>query len=349
MDRFIELAAFVRTVDRGSQAAAARELGVTPAMVGRYIRALEDRLGVRLLNRTTATQSLTEAGTLFHTRATAVLDDLEAAEDAVTDRQAAPHGMLRVAAPMVFGTRHLAGWLAGFGALYPGVRLQLTLNDRVVDLVEEGYDVALRIGQLEDSSLVARRLAPCRVVLCAAPGYLARRGTPDTPDELRAHDCLLYSYSATGSLWRLIGPGGRTAAIEVDGALIANNGEALCAAAIEAPASSCNRPSSSATRFATAASSASCPPGASPTSRSPPSTPPPATSRPRSAPSSTSSPPASPKLSPGTKTSLNPAPGTGRSTPRALSEPLGSEVVLYSIVLAGITSDRVIPPDRKML
>ncbi len=233
MDRFIELAAFVRTVDRGSQAAAARELGVTPAMVGRYIRALEDRLGVRLLNRTTATQSLTEAGTLFHTRATAVLDDLEAAEDAVTDRQAAPHGMLRVAAPMVFGTRHLAGWLAGFGALYPGVRLQLTLNDRVVDLVEEGYDVALRIGQLEDSSLVARRLAPCRVVLCAAPGYLARRGTPDTPDELRAHDCLLYSYSATGSLWRLIGPGGRTAAIEVDGALIANNGEALCAAAIE--------------------------------------------------------------------------------------------------------------------
>src|SRR4051812_35953460 len=144
MDQFTELAAFVRTVDRGSQAAAARELGVTPAMVGRYIRGLEDRLGARLLNRTTTTQSLTEAGTAFHARAAAVLEQLEAAEEAVADRDAAPRGVLRVSAPMSFGVRYLAATVAGFGALHPGLRLELAMNDRTVDLVEEGYDVAIR-------------------------------------------------------------------------------------------------------------------------------------------------------------------------------------------------------------
>src|SRR5689334_13589793 len=178
MDRFDELAAFVRTVDRGSQAAAARELGVTPAMVGRYIRALEDRLGARLLNRTTTTQSLTEVGAAFHARATSVLEQLEAAEDAVAERQAAPRGILRVCAPMSFGVRYLAPATAGFGALHPALRIELTMNDRVLDLVEEGYDMAVRIGHLRDSSLIARRIAPCRVVLCAAPSYLARNGTP---------------------------------------------------------------------------------------------------------------------------------------------------------------------------
>src|SRR4051794_12587951 len=162
MDRFAELAAFVRTVDRGSQASAARELGVTPAMVGRYIRALEDRLGARLLNRTTATQSLTDTGAAFHAKAASVLEQLDAAEDAVADRQAAPRGLLRVSAPMSFGVRYLAAAVAGFGALHPGLRVELALNDRVVDLVEEGYDLGLRIGRIANSSLIARRLAPCR-------------------------------------------------------------------------------------------------------------------------------------------------------------------------------------------
>jgi DNA-binding transcriptional LysR family regulator len=233
MDQFAELTAFVRTVDCGSQAAAGRELGITPAMVGRYIRALEDRLGARLLNRTTTRQSVTEAGALFHARAVAVLEMLDSAEAAILDRQEAPRGQLRVSAPMVFGTRYLAGWLAEFHRLNPAVQIELSLNDRRVDLVEEGYDVALRIGQLADSSLIARGLAPCRLVVCAAPSYLARRGTPNTPSELRGHDCLLYTYAAEGHVWHFVGPEGRKIAVDVAGPLAANNGDALQHAALE--------------------------------------------------------------------------------------------------------------------
>ncbi len=240
MDRFLELAAFVRTVDRGSQAAAAPELGVTPAMVGRYVRALEDRLGTRLLNRTTATQSLTAAGQTFHAQASSILDQLEEAEMAASDRQSEPQGALRVNAPMVFGVRYLAAAVAEFGALHPRLRVDLSLNDRVVDLVEEGYDVAVRIGDLADTSLIARRLAPCRIVLCASPGYLARAGAPERPEDLRQHNCILYTYSRTGSAWRLHRDG---EAVEVrsQGNLTANNGDALLAASL-ADAGICNHP-----------------------------------------------------------------------------------------------------------
>lgn len=227
-----ELTAFVRTVECGSQAGAARVIGITPAMVGRYLRALEDRLGVRLLNRSTATQSLTEAGTAFHARAAAVLEELAAAEAAVTDRQAAPVGTLRISAPMVFGSRYLAGALARFGAAHPGVAIELTLNDRVVDLVEEGFDLALRIGQLADSALVARRLAPCRLVVVAAPEYLARCGVPETPEALSGHDCLTYAYARGGRVARFVGPGGQSVSVEMRGRFTANNGEALLEAAI---------------------------------------------------------------------------------------------------------------------
>lgn len=226
MDRFKQLQAFVRTAERGSQSAAGRELGITPAMVGRTLRALEDRLGVRLLHRTTTRQSLTPAGEAFHAGAAAVLDALEAAERAASERQAEPQGVLRVNAPMSFGVRHLVPALAAFGAAYPRVRVELVLNDRVVDLVDEGYDVAVRIGTLRDSTLVARRLAVCRMVLCAAPDYLRRHGAPATPDALRGHACLLYSNSPGGS-WML---GGQ--AVAVSGPLVANNGDALMQAAL---------------------------------------------------------------------------------------------------------------------
>ena len=232
MDRIAELTAFVRTVELGSQAEAARELGVTPAMVGRYIRGLEDRLGARLLNRTTATQSLTEAGALFHARAGALLEDLATAEAAVTDRQAEPVGTLRISAPMVFGARYLAAALARFGAAHPKVAIELTLNDRQVDLVEEGYDLALRIGQLASSALVARRLAPCRLVAVAAPAYLDAFGTPETPDALLDHNCLTYAYASAGRVARFTGRDGRVVAVEMRGRLAANNGEALHEAAM---------------------------------------------------------------------------------------------------------------------
>ena len=231
MDRFVELLAFVHTVDGGSQAAAAREMGVTPAMVGRYLRALEDRLGTRLLNRTTATQSLTEAGMAFHAQAAAILEQLDEAEHAASDRHAEPRGVLRVNGPMVFGVRHLATAVAGFGALHPLLRVELVLNDRVVDLVEEGFDVAVRIGDPTDSSLVARRLASCRMVVCAAPAYLAARGEPIQPEDLRSHNCLLYSYDSNGSVWRFKGPE-TSVAVGIAGTLVANNGDALLAAAV---------------------------------------------------------------------------------------------------------------------
>lgn len=256
MDRFVELSAFVRTVDRGSQSAAARELGVTPAMVGRYVRTLEDRLGTRLLNRTTATQSLTEAGAAFYARASAILEQLEEAERTASDQQAEPRGTLRVNAPMSFGARHLAAAVSEYCGHHPGVRVEMVLNDRVVDLVEEGYDVAVRIGRLADSGLVARRLATCRLVACASPGYLERRGQPKAPADLQAHDCLLYAYASNGSTWRFrretpggtggeaggetrSETGGKTGAehggeeeVRLSGSLVANNGDALLAAAL---------------------------------------------------------------------------------------------------------------------
>jgi len=231
VDRFVELSALVRTVDRGSQAAAARELGLTPAMVGRYIQGLEDRLGTRLLNRTTARQSLTEAGAAFYARASAILEQLEEADTVASDRQAEPRGTLRVNAPMSFGTRHLAATVAGFCDRYPGVRVELVLNDRVVDLIEEGYDVAVRIGRLADSGLVARRLATCRLVVCASPGYLARHGQPGAPADLRGHNCLLYAYTDQDGAWLFHGRDGEEE-IRLSGNLVANNGDALLAAAL---------------------------------------------------------------------------------------------------------------------
>lgn len=231
VDRFLQLAALVRTVDRGSQAAAARELGVTAAMVGRYIQALEDRLGTRLLNRTTARQSLTEAGAAFYARAQGILEQMEEAETSAADRQAEPRGTLRVNAPMSFGTRHLAAAITEFGRGNPRLQVELVLNDRVVDLVEEGYDVAVRIGRLADSGLIARRLSPCRVVACASPGYLERRGWPAAPADLLRHDCLMYAYASHGAAWRFGGEGGEQE-VRVSGSLMANNGDALMAAAL---------------------------------------------------------------------------------------------------------------------
>lgn len=231
MDRFTELLAFVRTVDGGSQAAAAREMSMTPAMVGRYIRALENRLGTRLLNRTTATQSLTDAGAAFHVQAGVILEQLDGAEHAASDGHVEPRGVLRVNAPMVFGVRHLAAVAAGFGARHPQLRIEMVLNDRIVDLVEEGFDVAVRIGDPADSSLVARRLAPCRMAVCAAPGYLAAHSAPARPEDLRDHNCLLYSYARHGSTCRFQGADGAVS-VGIAGSLVANNGDALLAAAL---------------------------------------------------------------------------------------------------------------------
>jgi DNA-binding transcriptional LysR family regulator len=232
MDRITALAAFVRTVELGSQAAASEDLGLSRAMVGRHIQQLEDRLGVRLLNRTTRKQSLTEAGLAFFEKCSAILEQLTEAERAATELQSEPRGTLRVNGPMSFGNQHLAAALAAYCERHPQVKIDLVLNDRQVDLVEEGYDVAIRIARLTDSSLIARRLAPIRLALCASPEYLRRRGIPQVPADLSDHNCLLYTYAIAPLDWAMVAPDGAEVAVRVTGTMTANNGHALMAAAI---------------------------------------------------------------------------------------------------------------------
>jgi DNA-binding transcriptional LysR family regulator len=197
-------------------------------MVGRYIQALETRIGTRLLNRTTQKQSLTETGQVFYQRAVAILDQLEDAEREASARALEPRGVLRVGGPMTFGWRHLAPAVNEFCEANPKLRIELALNDRTVDLIDHGYDVAVRIGALDDSSLVVRRLASCPMLICAAPGYVARHGAPRRPEDLRQHRCLLYSYDRSGDHWRF--EGGEE--VQVSGNLTANNGDALLVAAL---------------------------------------------------------------------------------------------------------------------
>jgi DNA-binding transcriptional LysR family regulator len=223
-----ELAAFVQTVERGSQSAAAQALGITPAMVGRYIQALESRIGTRLLNRTTQKQSLTETGQVFYQRVTVILDQLEDAEREASEQAPEPSGLLRVGGPMTFGWRHLAPAVNAFCETNPKLRIELILNDRFVDLIDGGYDVAVRIGALKDSSLIVRRLASCPMLICAAPAYVARHGAPQQPEDLREHCCLLYSYDHSGDHWSF--ENGHE--VQVSGNLTANNGDALLVAAL---------------------------------------------------------------------------------------------------------------------
>ncbi|CAH2602201.1 LysR family transcriptional regulator [Rhodovastum atsumiense] len=231
MDRLAAMAAFLRVVERGSFTAAAEDLRLSRAMVSKHIQDLEQHLGARLLNRTTRKVSLTEAGRVYFERGTQVLADLAETEAAVGELQARPRGRLRINAPLSFGLLHLGDAVADYMAAEPEVTVELTLNDRVVDLVEEGYDVAVRIARLTDSSLIARRLAPCRLVVCAAPAYLARHGRPLHPHDLTGHDCLSYSYDPGRDDWRFDGPQGAVA-VTVRGRLRTNNGDVLRSAAL---------------------------------------------------------------------------------------------------------------------
>jgi len=231
MDRFAALRTFVTVVEKGSFAAAAEALGFSRGMVTKHVADLETHLDTRLLNRTTRRLSLTEAGAGFLSRGLEILDLLDEAERAATTATAHPSGVLRVNAPMSFGVLHLADAIAGYHGLFPDVTVELTLNDRVVDLVEEGFDVAVRIGTLRDSSLMARRLAPCRLVIAASPDYLHQHSRPATPGDLKDHQCLLYMYASEGNAWRFERQGSvRT--VKVAGPLRSNNGEALMHAAI---------------------------------------------------------------------------------------------------------------------
>jgi DNA-binding transcriptional LysR family regulator len=233
MDRLGSMNLFLRVVERGSLSAAGRELTLSPAAVSNHVRALEDWLGVRLLNRTTRQLTLTEAGETFRERCETILAEVADAEAAAASLQAEPRGVLRVNAPIAFGARHLGPVIAAYLDRYSEMALNLVLNDRVVDLIEEGFDMAIRIGDLADSELVARRLSPCRYVVCAAPHYLKHRGEPQHPAELSDHDCLEYSLRAPSGRWVFTGPDGEDVAVAIAGRLRATNGDLLRSAAVQ--------------------------------------------------------------------------------------------------------------------
>lgn len=225
MDQLAALTAFVATVEAGGFSPAARRLGVSKSLLSRQVAHLEAELGVRLLQRTTRRLSPTEAGALYFQRAQRILLDLEEAASEVGELQNAPRGKLRVSAPMSFGVLHLAPALPAFLESCPELELELSLSDRFVDLIEEGIDVAVRIGRLADSTLIARHVAPIRRVVCASPAYLARCGTPSHPAELAAHAGL--SHLGMGPAeWRFV-VDGKPETVRVQSRLSAGNGEAL--------------------------------------------------------------------------------------------------------------------------
>ncbi|HSA91152.1 MAG TPA: LysR family transcriptional regulator [Burkholderiales bacterium] len=219
-----EITVFARIVGTGSLSAAARDLGMSPAVISRRLAALESRLGVRLLNRTTRSLHLTDEGASYYETCNRVLAEIQEADAAVTAGRAEPRGVLRVALPASFGHQHVAPLVPQFAERYPSVQLALSLSDRTVNLVEEGFDLAVRIADLADSSLAARKLAPNRRVVCASPAYLARHGEPRTPEELLGHNCLASDFTMN---WDYRGPDGKPGTVRVSGRYACDNWEVL--------------------------------------------------------------------------------------------------------------------------
>jgi DNA-binding transcriptional LysR family regulator len=218
----MELSVFACVVKHQSYAKAAEELKLTPSGISRIVSRLEDRLGVRLLQRTTRKLSLTEAGALFHARSAQILVDLVDAESEVQKTALHPRGRLKLSASIVFGRRYLAPLLTEMSNRFPELSFDLQLTNRFVDLVEEGIDLAIRIGALADSRLIARRLCTNRRILVASPDYLAARGVPQQPSDLAGHECVIFSGWSKANEWRLIGPDGPVT-VEVSGRIASNN------------------------------------------------------------------------------------------------------------------------------
>jgi DNA-binding transcriptional LysR family regulator len=232
LEGLMPLVVFVRAVEDKGFSAAARRLGLTPSAVSKQVAHLEERLGTRLLRRTTHHLSLTEAGSVFYQHCQRVLGELEDARLAVAALDARPRGTLRIAAPAVLGEVHVGAAAAAFQESFPEVQVELEASDRVVDLVEEGFDAAVRIaGTLKDSALVVRRLAAEERVLCASPFYLQRAGRPRSPEDLAHHECLLFKPGRVVREWQLQGPEG-TSSVKVQGRFVANNHLVLRQAAL---------------------------------------------------------------------------------------------------------------------
>ncbi len=227
MDRFAAITAFARVVEAGSFARAAERMGVSVSAVSRQVAELEAHLDVRLLNRTTRRLSLTESGQAFFDRSVQLLADLEEAEIAVTSASVVPRGTLRLTCSATFGSRHLAPAIAAFAARHPQMRFDVELSERFVDLVDEGFDLALRIGGAGGQNVVARRVGVTRVLCCAAPSYLERHGEPREPEELTKHACLSYEYLPSRSVWTFHDPKGGERSVRIAGPVHSNNGRFL--------------------------------------------------------------------------------------------------------------------------
>jgi len=233
MDRFQAMRAFVTVVELGSFARAADRLDLSVSAVSRQVAELEAHLDARLLNRTTRRLSLTEPGRAFHERSLQLLADVEEAEQEAGGGTATPRGTLKLTCPITYGVRVLAPRIAGFLARYRDVRVDVELSDRLVDLVDEGFDLAVRIGMIRAPNLVARRIGRVRIVCCASPAYLAKHGTPAVPADLAKHACLTYEYGPLRGQWRFVGRDGTEHLQRVGGPLHANNGRMLAALAVE--------------------------------------------------------------------------------------------------------------------
>ncbi|MGV2289100.1 LysR family transcriptional regulator [Trinickia sp. YCB016] len=234
MDRLTSMAVFVKAAETGSFASAGEALSMSSQLVGKHVRFLEERFGMRLISRTTRRQSLTEAGRAFYERSKAVLAEVEAAEALADSLQAVPRGKLRVNAPVSWGAYSLTPMLARYVRKYPEVSVDLTLTDRVVDLIDEGYEAVIRVAPIADSGLIARPLAPFRLVVCASPAYLAEYGTPERPEDLAEHECVGFAYWARPPAvdWEFKSAQG-THRVRLKSRFSINNGQALRAAAVE--------------------------------------------------------------------------------------------------------------------
>ncbi|WP_028534477.1 LysR family transcriptional regulator [Paludibacterium yongneupense] len=234
MDKLTSMSVFARSAELGSFAAAAQALGMSAQMVAKHVASLEASLGVTLLNRTTRRQHLTDIGRAYYDRCKLVLAEVDGADSLAQQMLSQPQGVLRVSAPVTFGVFSLTPFVTRYLARYPEVKLDLSLSDRFVDPVEEGFEILIRIGELEDSSLIARPLAPYKLLVCASPSYLAERGIPETPEDLSLHDCLAYSHwSSTMPCRWVFRQNGIAQEIQVSGRLRSDNWKALLHAATE--------------------------------------------------------------------------------------------------------------------
>ncbi len=232
MDLFASMKMYVAVVDGGSFSAAAEQLGISRAMASKQVQQLVEHLGTRLLNRTTRRLSMTETGRAFYERSVQIMSDVDEAEQVAGQMTRRPQGVLRVTIPLSYGQHRLAGILGDYAQAYPQVQLDISLSDRKLDLVEDGLDVAIRIGAMAQSDLIARKVGAERSVVCASPAYLARHGAPLTPAELARHACLGYTLSGSGAQWQLEGPG-EPVSIAISGPIRADNGDILRLAALQ--------------------------------------------------------------------------------------------------------------------